>query len=301
MLKRTLFFITPCHLSIRNHQLVVKNKETQTEKSVPVEDIGYVILDNLQITLTQSVPEYLAENNTALIFCNEKHHPTAMNFILDSHQLQGELFDLQIKASEPLKKQLWQQTIVAKIRNQGLLLKKLGKNDAAMVRFAGTVKSGDTTNREAIAAKYYWGSLFDTEPFRREREGENPNSLFNYTYAVLRAATAKALVGSGLLPTFGIHHRNRYNAYRLADDIMEPYRPIVDELILNVWRKYPNYEELTSEIKAELLQTLTCDVQFKKKKRPLAVALSHTTASLAQCFAGEKRIIKYPMLIINYK
>jgi CRISPR-associated protein Cas1 len=168
-----------------------------------------------------------------------------------------------------------------------------------MQRFAREVKSGDTTNREARAAKYYWQTLFDAEDFRRERAGENPNSLFNYAYAVLRAATAKALTGSGLLPTFGIHHHNRYNAFRLADDIMEPYRPVVDELVLEVWSKNPDYTDLSTAIKTDLLRLLTLDVQFKKKKRPLAVALSHTTASLAKCFSGEKRILKYPVLIDN--
>ncbi len=296
MLKRTLFFVSPCHLSISNNQLIVNNKETNVKKSVPVEDLGYVILDNKQITITQSVAECFSVNNTAMIFCNEKHHPVSMMFNLDSNHLQGELFDFQIKATEPLKKNLWQQTIKSKIRNQAQLLKKFGSPFEAMLQYAKDVKTGDKTNRESVAARFYWKNLFDTNTFRRQREGDTPNSMFNYAYAVLRAATAKALTGSGLLPTLGIHHRNRYNAFRLADDIMEPYRPIVDEIVLETYGMFPDYDELVPEIKAELLQLLTMDVKFKEKKRPLAVALSRTTASLAKCYNGKKRKLKYPTL-----
>jgi CRISPR-associated protein Cas1 len=296
MLKRTLYFVNPYHLSVRNSQLVARDKENLTEKTIPVEDIGYAVFDNQQISFTQSVTEYFAKYNVAMIVCNQKHHPVGMMLNLDGNHLQGEVFGIQINASEPLKKNLWQQTIKAKIKNQAMLLKKKGLNNEPMFYFTKEVKSGDSTNMEARAARYYWQTLFNGTTFRRERNGSQPNSLFNYAYAILRAATAKALSGSGLLPTLGIHHHNRYNAYCLADDIMEPYRAIVDELVLDVYSRFPDYEELTTEIKMELLQLLTLDVKFEKVKRPLGVALSYTTASLVRCFRGEVRKITYPDL-----
>ena len=296
MLKRTLFFVNPYHLSIRNKQLVARDKEKKTEKTVPVEDIGYAVFDNQQISFTQSVTEHFARHNVAMIVCNEKHHPVGMMLNLDGNHLQGEVFDIQINASEPLKKNLWQKTIKVKIKNQGELLKKKGLNFEPMLYFAREVKSADRGNMEARAARHYWQTLFAGTGFRREREGGQPNSLFNYAYAVLRAATAKTLSGSGLLPTLGIHHHNRYNAYRLADDIMEPYRAIVDELVLDVYACNADYEDLTTEIKMDLLELLTLDVKFEKVKRPLGVALSMTTASLVRCFRGEERKISYPDL-----
>jgi CRISP-associated protein Cas1 len=297
MLKRTLYFVNPYHLSIRNQQLVARDKENKTEKTIPVEDIGYAIFDNQQISFTQSVTEYFAKNNVAMIVCNQKHHPVGMMLNLDGNHLQGEVFGIQINASEPLKKSLWQQTIKVKIKNQAEVLKKKGLNYEPMLYFAKEVKSGDSSNMEARAARHYWQTLFAGTFFRREREGDQPNSLFNYAYAILRAATAKALSGSGLLPTLGIHHHNRYNAYCLADDIMEPYRAIVDELVLDVYARFPDYKELTTEIKLELLQLLTLDVKFEKVKRPLGVALTYTTASLVRCFRGEVRKIVYPALV----
>ncbi len=296
MLKRTLFFVNPYHLSVRNKQLVVTNKQNNLDKTIPIEDIGFIILDNKQITITQSVFEEFAINNVALIVCNEKHHPVTMNLNLETNTLQGELFSLQLSVSEPLKKNLWKDIIKCKIYNQAMLLKKLGKNFEPLLTLQNGVKSDDVTNREGRAALLYWRQLFDGEQFRRNRTGEEPNSMFNYAYAVLRAGVAKALMGSGLLPTLGIHHRNRYNAYRLADDVMEPYRPIVDQWVIKVYNKHKLYEELTTEIKLELLELLTIDVEFETVKRPLMVALSITTASLAKCFRGERRKIMYPKL-----
>ena len=297
MLRRTLLFQSPAHLFVRNKQLVVNNKETEKQKTVPIEDVGWVIIDNNYITLSISVLYQFAKWNIALITCNEKHHPVSLMLNLDSNNLQGEMFEFQINATDNLKKNLWKQTIKAKIINQALLLKKLNKNYKALINMSKEVKTGDITYQESRAARFYWKELFSSIEFKRERFGGQPNSMLNYSYAVLRAATAKALMGSGLLPTFGIFHRNRYNAYRLADDIMEPYRPIIDENVIKTFAKFPDYEELTTEIKAELLQLLTLDVKFNKLMRPLAVALSYTTASLAKCFAGERRKIVYPKLI----
>ena len=296
MLKRTLFFGNPYHISVRNKQLVAKSRETQQEQTVPVEDIGFIVFDNDQITFTQGVIEHLNSNNVALVFCGSDHMPRSMMLNLDGHHLQSEYFTAQICAAEPLKKLLWKQTVVAKIQNQAKLLKKLDRRNRKLDEYARNVKSGDTTNREAVAARVYWSSLFTS--FKREpRSGTVTNCLLNYGYAVLRAGVARALTGSGLLPTLGIHHSNRYNAFCLADDIMEPYRPFVDEIVYNITNDYPDENELTRDMKAELLEVLSQDTLFAKTKRPLMVGLSQTTASLGRCFRKEEKQISYPVLI----
>jgi len=325
-------------ISLSNHQLVVTNKEKNSCRTVPIEDIGYLILDNQQITFTQAVVQELSANNVAFIVCNEKHHPVTMLQNLHSHFTMHHTVMAQTEATEPLKKQLWKQTVEDKIKNQAALLKKLNKNYERLLHIAAKVQSGDSTNCEAVAAKYYWATLFDDIDFVRNRKGSPPNSALNYGYAILRAAVAKALMGSGLMPIFGIHHDNKLNAFCLADDIMEPYRPFVDEKVMEVCRKFPKYLEnipkidnnveivkprtarfvdkyleglnnideskkqimetnnndLTTEIRMELLNILTVDTRFKDKTRPLMVALSTTTASLAKCLLGEKRNILYP-------
>lgn len=296
MIKRTLFFSNPYYLSIKNKQLVITNKDTGEIKQTPVEDIGFVIFDNPQITITQWVMQEMAENNVAVVFCDKKHLPSSMLFNLNGHNLQNEIFRSQVDVKEPIKKALWKQTIEYKIKNQASLLQKLDKDYKQMLVYANNVKSGDTTNQEAQASRYYWKHLFDLIHFKRERFGMPPNTTLNYGYAILRAAVARSLVGSGLLPTLGIHHHNKYNAYCLADDIMEPYRPFVDEIVCEIIDKYPNYHIMTKEIKAELLQLLTVDVQFEDMKRPLMIGISTTTASLARCFAGTQKKIIYPVL-----
>jgi len=295
MLKRTLLFSNPYHLSTRNHQLQIATKETGEIKTVPIEDLGYVVFEHPQITFTQSVMQLMAENNTAVIFCDAKFHPSSMLLHLDTHYTQSERFKFQVNASEPLKKQMWQQTIKQKILNQGSLLAKITKNGDPLFHKAKQVKSGDTTNEEAKAARYYWSELMGNN-FRRERFGDAPNPALNYGYAILRAATARALAGSGLLATLGIHHRNKYNSFCLADDIMEPYRPYVDELVLIMQLEGLNCEELGLAEKAALLKILTTDVEMGKTISPLMIALGKTTASLAQCFEGTKKQISYPSL-----
>ena len=209
---------------------------------------------------------------------------------------QNERFRHQLSASIPLKKQLWQQTIKHKIENQSTVLQKcLDEEFKCMNVWANDVKSGDPDNLEARAAAFYWKTLFgNIEGFTRDREGVPPNNLLNYGYSILRATVARALVASGLLPTLGIHHHNRYNAYCLADDIMEPYRPVVDQLVYNIVCKNNNYETLTKELKAELLTIPVLDVKISGKRSPLMVAVAQTTASLYKCFSGEQRRITYP-------
>ena len=298
MIKRTLCFNNPAYLSVKLNQLVISlPNNDQTKKTIPIEDVGVVILDNPQITITQTVMVKLLENNVAIITCDTKHHPIGLQLCLDSNTLQQERFDYQINSSEALKKNLWQQTIQAKIYNQAMLLQEITDSPINnMLYWSKNVLSGDTTNYEARAAAYYWRNILESHNnFKRERYGEYPNKLFNYTYAILRAITARSLVASGLLPTLGIHHANRYNAYCLADDVMEPYRPYADKIVIDTIRKYPQAEGLTKEIKTSLLSLPTMDVKINKQTRPLQLAVLETTQSLEDCFAGERRKVKFPL------
>lgn len=295
MIKRTLCFSNPTYLSVKLNQLVISFPEKEEKKTIPIEDIGVVILDSPQITVTQTVLIKLLENNTAVVTCNSSHHPIGLQLCLDGNTLQSERFQKQISASEVLKKNLWQQTIQSKIYNQAMFLQELGIPIRNMLLWNRSVTSGDTKNHEARAAAYYWENLLQShDNFKRERFGEYPNNFFNYSYAILRAIVARNLVGSGLLPTLGIHHKNKYNAYCLADDIMEPYRPYADRLVLETIQKCPDTEDINKEIKSMLLTLPVIDVKINKQQRPLLVAVAETTASLAQCFAGKRRKIKYP-------
>lgn len=308
MIKRTLYFSTPSYLSLRNKQLVWKLPEVEhcenlsedfkaeAVRTIPIEDIGVVLLDNKQITITQGLLAALLDNNCAVITCDQRSMPVGMLLPLEGHNTQRERFTHQIEASLPLRKQLWQQTIRQKIANQEVVLRTHTNTETrCMKKWAEDVRSGDPDNLEARAATYYWKNLFAREipDFLRGREGEPPNNLLNYGYAVLRAIIARALVSSGLLPTLGIHHHNRYNAYCLADDIMEPYRPYVDELVLEIVRG-EDYVELTRDLKARLLSIPVLDVVINGQRSPLMVAATTTTASLAKCFSGELRKIAYP-------
>ena len=308
MIKKTLYFGNPAYLSLRNAQLVIKLPEVvksdtlpeyfkqSAEITKPIEDIGVIVLDNRQVTITSGLLEALLENNCAVITCDNKSMPTGLMLPLCGNTTQSERFRYQIEASLPLKKQLWQQTIQQKISNQAFVLDKITKVETGCMRaWTKDVRSGDPDNLEGRAAAYYWKNLFGHIPgFYRERTGVPPNNLLNYGYAILRAVVARALVSSGLMPTLGIHHHNRYNAYCLADDIMEPYRPIIDKLVSEIVNEYGENIELTKEIKAKLLAIPTLDVVISGKRSPLMIAAGQTTASLYKCFSGESRRISYP-------
>lgn len=308
MIKRTLCFSNPAYLSMRNDQLVIKLPEVEKNDNlpdsfkenvthtIPIEDIGVVVLDNKQITVTQGLLEALLDNNCAVITCDKSHLPVGLTLPLSGNTIQNERLRHQLDASLPLKKQLWQQTIQQKIHNQASVLQTC-RNIAItnMTKWENDVRSGDPDNLEGRAAVFYWKNLFpEVDDFTREREGKAPNNMLNYGYAILRAVIARSLVSSGLLPTLGIHHHNRYNAYCLADDIMEPYRPYVDELVVKYTDEKGYPEELTTEIKKELLSIPVLDVRIGGQKSPLMLAATQTTASLARCFSGESRKIIYP-------
>lgn len=307
MIKKTLYFGNPAYLSLRDAQLVIKLPEMvkndtlperfkqKAEVTKPIEDIGVIVLDNKQITVTSGVLEALLENNCAVITCDNKSMPVGLMLPLCGNTTQNERFRHQLDASLPLKKQLWQQTVRAKIENQAKVLERYAEGTSRCMKvWASEVKSGDSDNMEARAAAFYWKNLFTMEGFTRDRDGIPPNNLLNYGYAILRAVVARGLVGSGLLPTLGIHHHNRYNAYCLADDIMEPYRPYVDELVYGIVDSGADYDVLTKDLKGKLLTIPTLEVTISGKRSPLMVAVGQTTASLYKCFSGELRKISYP-------
>lgn len=310
MIKRTLYFGNPAYLSVKLAQLEIRlpqveNNETLSDhfkesvvKHVPIEDIGVVVLDHKQITITQGAMSALLDNNVAVITCDEHRMPSGLMLPLNGNTTQSERFKHQIEASLPLKKQLWQQTIQAKILNQStVLLRQRGMECGNMEAWAKQVKSGDSDNLEGRAAAFYWQNLFGhIKGFRRDREGVPPNNLLNYGYAILRAVVARSLVGSGLLPTLGIHHHNRYNAYCLADDIMEPYRPYVDKLVSEIVDSGADITNLTKEIKGQLLSIPVLDVVINGRRNPLMIGVGMTTASLYKCYSGEIRKIAYPSM-----
>ena len=303
MIKRTLYFGNPAYLSLKLKQLVVRlpqpegdeKDEKANTRTVPIEDIGVVILDHKQITVTQALLAELLDNNCAVITCDSHQLPVGLLLPLAGNTIQNERFRNQLDASLPLKKQLWQQTIESKIRNQAAMLEyTTGEVHNNMLKWSDSVKSGDTENMEARAAVYYWKTIFPDNPyFVRDHEGGGANALLNYGYAILRAIVARALVASGLMPTLGIHHHNRYNAYCLADDIMEPYRPYVDKVVVDILNEDPE-AEITTTTKIKLLNIPVTEVVIGGRRSPLMVAVSHTTSSLVKCFRGESRRLIYP-------
>ena len=310
MIKRTLYFGNPAYLSTKLAQLEIRlpevvNNDTLSEtfkenaiKKVSIEDIGVVVLDHKRITITQGAIAALLDNNVAVITCDEQRMPSGLMLPLSGNTTQSERLRHQIDASLPLKKQLWQQTIQYKILNQRAVLKSSRRLKCSnMEVWAKEVKSGDTENLEGRAAAYYWQNLFgEIDGFRRSRDGVPPNNLLNYGYAILRAVVARALVGSGMIPTLGIHHHNRYNAYCLADDIMEPYRPYVDKLVVEMVDSGMDISKLTTDIKSKLLSIPILDVVINGKRNPLMIGVGITTASLYKCYSGELRKIAYPTM-----
>lgn len=296
MIKRTLYFGNAAYLSLKDNQLVVK-KPNEEVRTAAIEDIGFIVLDSPQVTITNALLGALLENNCAVINCGKTHLPEGLLLPLAGNTLQSERFNAQIEASLPLKKQLWQQTIQQKIINQAAVLRHVrGIETKNMLAWANSVRSGDIDNREAVAAAYYWKEMFpEIADFVRDRTGVPPNNMLNYAYAILRGIVARALVASGLLPTFGIHHHNRYNAYCLADDIMEPYRPFADKLVVDILKQQNSIpKDLSTDIKAAILQLPTKEVIISENRSPLMNAVTTTTASLYRCFNGECRKIVYP-------
>ena len=299
MIKRTLYFGNPGTLRLKDKQMSI---EVQLEGAVrsttiPVEDIGIVILDNQQILISHALIQALQENNVALITCDYRHMPQSVCLPLEGNTLQQERHESQLEASEPLKKQLWAQTITQKIKNQSAVLESLSKDYEYLHPLYKNVKSGDSDNHEATAAAFYWQKLFGhVDGFVRQRGGPAPNQLLNYGYAILRGTVARSIVAAGLIPTLGLFHKNRYNAFCLADDLMEPYRPYVDLMVYNIVANEGIKDGITKEHKAELLKIPALDVMLDDEKSPLMLATHRTAVSLVKCFNGEQRKLLYPEL-----
>lgn len=295
MIKQTLMFTSPVSLSLKDKQMVILFKDNKDMVTRPIEDIGFVVIENPQVSISIPLLNELADNNVSVVFCDKKMMPKTMLITLEGNTTQQESYKYQIDASVPTKKNIWKQLVESKIRNQSLLLNKVGKNGDVLKPYYMNVKSGDTDNREGAAAREYWGSIFE-DGFRREREGLPPNNLLNYGYTILRAAVARALIGSGLYPAFGVFHRNRYNAFPLADDVMEPYRPFVDEIVYHLYYD-DGVRELDNQSKGKLLRVLFSDVKMGKVTRPLENALSFMTASLLKIYKGETDKLSLPIIV----
>ncbi|MEQ8629609.1 type II CRISPR-associated endonuclease Cas1 [Ekhidna sp.] len=298
MIKRTLHFSNPAHLSTKKNQMVVNFPDERMEVTVPIEDVGIIVLEHRQITISHTLITHLLGNNVALVTCDSHHLPQGMMLNLNGHSQQQEHFRHQVAATEAMKARMWQQTVKAKILNQAALLKANSLDTENMERWASKVKPGDPDNLEARAAANYWKKLFtdQLQDFKRGRYEGEPNNLLNYGYAILRAVIARALIGSGLLPTLGYHHRNKYNAYCLADDVMEPYRPFVDQLVVEMVRTEEDYGSLTPDLKKKLLQVPVLDVHIRNQTSPLMLAAQQTTKSVYQYYEKTGKTIQFPRL-----
>lgn len=306
MIKRTLYFGNPTYLSQKNGQLVVTfpNDEGHAaasgNNSIPIEDVGLVVLDHKQITITHGLLNSLIQNKAIVVSCDESHHPVGMMHSLDAHSEQTKRMAGQVESSEPLRKNLWQQTVAQKLINQAHILKMRGLEHEPIARWSKLVRSGDPENLEGRAAAHYWGCIFPAIPdFTRDRNGMSPNAWLNYGYAILRATMARSIVGAGLIPSLGIHHRNKYNAYCLADDLMEPYRPVVDGAVCQLLDRLGPGEEISKEVKQGLLSIPSTDVKIQGERSPLMVAMQKTAVSLVNCYLGERRNLELPQLTVD--
>lgn len=323
MIKRTIVISRKSYISHKDEQLLIKQEED--DPIVPIEDIGVVILEDHQSTVTVSALNALMENNCVIIGCDAKHLPNSIMYPISSNTLHTAVLKTQMEASAPLRKHLWQQTIKAKLINQAAILRARGGNARPLELWAKKVRSGDQGNLEGRGAAYYWKNFFkgitlqafsessgksdslserlkgfddltrqSFKGFIRDPEGDGPNSALNYGYAIVRAAMARAIVGSGLHPSIGLHHKNQYNAFCLADDLMEPYRPFVDLIVLQLCDEQGEQIEMTTENKKRLLAILAMDTMVEEDRKPLMLSLTATTASLVRCFEGEAKKIIYP-------
>lgn len=294
MIKKTIYISKPCSVHLKNCQMEITDKESGEIRTVPIEDIGIVVVENPRAVFTVPVLNALSDNNTTVVFCNERMMPNSILLPFEGNTVQSEIYKLQMGASEPLKKQLWKQIVEAKIRNQAALLDSRGQDGSILKPLYSNVKSDDSSNREGLAARIYWGMVFGETFIRDQDGGDGLNAMLNYGYSILRAAMARAIVGSGLSLSYGLFHKNRYNAFPLADDLMEPFRPYVDSVVTGLWNN--GVYELNKDSKVALLSVLTCDVVMDDVMRPLELGLSFTTASLVKCYKGEERNLMLPRL-----
>lgn len=298
MIKRTLFFENPAYLSLQLDQLVISYPQEFVKPiTISIEDIGIIVIESLHVTMTSTLMNKLLQFGVGIFCCDERHMPSGLMLPLEGHTQQTERIRTQLEASLPLKKNLWQQTVSAKILNQARLLHTRGIEVDNLMRWSREVQSGDQKNHEARAAVQYWSRLFPWDGFTRNPDGESPNQLLNYGYSILRGITARAIVSSGMLPMLGIFHKNKYNAFGLADDIMEPYRPFVDALVLELVDSGEDFHVMKKEFKIHLMSIMRVDVRMDGQNSPLMVAMSRTTSSLFDCYMGKSRKILFPLYV----
>lgn len=294
MIGRTVTFVSPVSLSLKDKQMVVVFKDKPDEKhTLPVEDLRVVIIDNPQISLTVPLLNALSANNVAVVFCNEKGVPSSLLWNLDTNYSQCSVLNSQIVCDGRQKRKWWRQTVQSKIQNQIGLLQKLGKDAKILSPFMTDSKDKDLENKEGVAARLYFQELFGPG-FIRNRAESGINAMLNYGYTILRTACIKALLGAGVFPAIGLFHHHRSNAFPLADDIMEPFRPYVDEIVFLEWAD--GATGLDRQTKSELVNVLYCDTVFQKITRPLHIGLQITAASLAECYKGNRGEISYPKI-----
>ena len=294
MIKRTIEISRdPVHLAVRTDQLVLR-RNGDAVGQIPCEDIGVVLVDHPQTTYTHAALARLADCGATVVLCGRDHLPTALVLPLADHSRVVWRINEQLSARRPLKKQLWRQIVRAKIRGQAENLEPGSAPRRRLARLAREVKSGDPKNAEAQAARVYWAHWLGDDGFRRDPELPDLNAFLNYGYAVVRAAVARALVAAGLLPVLGLHHCNRSNAFCLADDLVEPLRPMVDRRVRDMHES--GYDELTQEAKAELLQLLVDPVRMGDTSGPLMVNVHRMVASLVKCYQGEAKRLEIPVV-----
>jgi len=295
MLKKTLFIETPSHLQIENELIKLTNKITQESNTFVPDELGYIILENYQITASIQFFQIAATNNILIIVCDKTHNPVSYTIPLYYNTTQTQTLNNQIKLKTEHKRMIWKQIIISKIQNQANLLKKMNKDYLKLMKLLEKATLDNIETCESTASRFYWKELFEIKKFKRDSEGEPPNNLLNYGYSILRAATARALIGSGLMPQISLHHHNKYDPLPLADDVMEPYRPFVDQIVVELVKK-DDYMFLHKGNKQELLKILACDTIINEVRRPLMIALTYTTSSLANIINNKNKKISVPIM-----
>ncbi len=282
-----------CYLHFKHQQLIIE-RDKEIIGSVSIEDMSALIIDHPQTLITQTCLGKLLDANVMVISSDEKHQPNGMFLPLQSNTLQSERFDHQINATTPMKKNIWKQLIYCKVMMQARMLNDLTGKDMSLKVLAKKIRSGDPDNIEAQAARRYWSQLFEQDGFKRDRFADDQNRYLNYCYAIVRALVARSLCATGLHPSIGVHHHNRYNAYCLADDVMEPFRPIAD---LHVWecvKEYGSEQEMHKTIRANLLNIVERRVTMDKEMLTLQGAIQKTSQSLGKLFQGEEKLLALP-------
>lgn len=294
MIKRIVEVSNPSYLHLKHKQLLI-DQDHELVAQIPIEDIGALVLEHSAISITQPLIIECQKHHVAIIFCDEKHLPYSTILpIAEGNTLHQKILKQQINISEPIRKRLWKQVIIQKINNQADTLKKFNKPHARLDKLATEVKSGDSTNCEGLAAQYYWKALFGAS-FIRDQNADGINAILNYGYSIIRAMVARNICAAGLHPAIGLFHHNQYNALCLADDLMEPLRPWVDNIAYKLYQANSNIT-ITIESKTLFLNLISHNVRYEKKQMPMMVSMHYLMANLKRNFTKECSTLTYPIL-----